>query len=281
MSDNNTQPSQDTKPLIDDKTIIFTSLNDMAKDLEWQNERNINFWNFFSHFIYPFGLVLLMLVVGYIAFHYHILFGSILICIVGFFIYKVFYCYFNLKAMLLTTKGLELHTRFDGVISYCYGTFTIKKNIERGTFGISASDKITIASTYQRGIMFYSPVQYLRIDKSGAILSQHTQQALESMNPQEKANLYKLYQSNIEIFFNETINHNVFAIDFSPYKKELKKYFYDELQEALQALNTKEKAMLYENYKVLFERTKSIQYNIDYFVPYRQEIESYLKDKND
>ena len=56
----------------------------------------------------------------------------------------------NLKTILLMTKSLELHTRFDGVISYPYGTFIIKNNIERGIFGISASERITIASIHHK-----------------------------------------------------------------------------------------------------------------------------------
>lgn len=55
----------------------------------------------------------------------------------------------------------------------------------------------------------------------------YTNQALESLNPQEKANLYKLYQSNIENFFGEIINHNVFIIDFDPYKAEIESYLKD------------------------------------------------------
>ena len=256
----------------------------MTKDLEWQNERNIDFWNFFSHFIYPFGLVLLMLVAGYIAFYYHILFGSILICIVGCFIYKVFYYYFNLKAMLLTNKGLELHTRFSGgIVSYPYGTFTIKKNVERGTYGISASDIITIASTHQRGIMFYSPVQYLGIDKSSAILSKHTQQALESIPIQDIAEIYLLYQDNIEYIFNETRNHNVFTIDFSPYKESLKKLFAKEIQETLSHLSIQEQAKIYQSYQKACRHKSglSLEYDLSYFDPYKAEIESYLKDKNE
>lgn len=257
--------------------------NDVAKDLEWRNERNINFWNFFSHFIYPFGLVLFMLVAGYIALHYNILFGSILICIVGFFIYKVFYCYFNVKAMFLTTNSLELHTRFGGVISYDYGTFTIKKNIERGTFGISVSDRIAIASTHQRGIMFYSPVQYLGIDKSSAILSKHTQQVLESMSIQNIAEIYLLYQDNIEYIFNEIRNHNVFTIDFSPYKESLKKLFAKEIQETLSHLSIQEQAKFYQFYQKSCRHKSglSLEYDLSYFDPYKAEIESYLRDKNE
>lgn len=47
------------------------------------------------------------------------------------------------------------------------------------------------------------------------------------MNLQEKANLYNLYQDNIEYIFNETRNHNVFIIDFSPYKAEIESYLKD------------------------------------------------------
>ncbi|HEB7552917.1 TPA: hypothetical protein RZH74_001622, partial [Campylobacter coli] len=50
---------------------------------------------------------------------------------------------------------------------------------------------------------------------------------LETMNLEEKVNLYKLYQANIEIFFNQEIDHNVFIIDFSPYIQEIKTYLKD------------------------------------------------------
>ena len=255
----------------------------MDSNVIWQSQRQYHILGISQYALYLILGIFICWFCWFVLFLESLWYGLLALALSVFYYFEI-YKALNFKSMFLDNNGLSIQTRLGGNVFYSYGSFTIKYSL---AIGIRFFERVEIYDVNHHNKSFIFPCGYDSLGSFKAnqefkqLCTKHTQQALDSMNPQEKANLYKLYQSNIEIFFNETINHNVFAIDFSPYKKELKKYFYDELQEALQALNTKEKAMLYENYKVLFERTKSIQYNIDYFVPYRQEIESYLKDKND
>lgn len=145
----------------------------------------------------------------------------------GLSIFDVFEIYkaLNFKSMYLTKKGLLLKTRFNGNIFYPYGSFAINSSI---AVGIRFFERIEIHNIkYCKEKSFIFPCG---VDSFGSFQNNHmfkelctnyTQQALETINLEEKVNLYKLYRLNIEYFFSEEINHNVFTIDFSPYKAEI------------------------------------------------------------
>lgn len=136
----------------------------------------------------------------------------------------------NFKSIHLTQKGLVLATRFSGDIFYLYGDFVIRFDIP---IGIRFCEDITITNTKQQNRTFPFPCGY---DSFGSfennqvfkeICTKHTQQALESMDIDKKAELYKIYTRNIYIIFNEERNSNVFMVDFLPYKQEIENYLRD------------------------------------------------------
>ncbi|MGX3044327.1 hypothetical protein [Helicobacter sp. T3_23-1056] len=133
----------------------------------------------------------------------------------------------NFKSIHLTQKGLVLTTRFGGDICYLYGDFVIRFDIP---IGIRFCEDITITNTKQQNRTFPFPCGY---DSFGSfennqdfkeICTTKTQHALESMDIDKKAYLYKIYTLNVGMIFNEERNSNVFIIDFLPYKKEIEHY---------------------------------------------------------
>lgn len=133
----------------------------------------------------------------------------------------------NFKSIYLTQKGLFLTTRFNGDIFYQYGDFVICFYIR---VGIMFFEEITIINTKQQKRSFLFPCGY---DSFGnfenhqvfkEICTKNTQQALESMDIDKKAKLYKPYTRNIQIIFNGERNSNVFMIDFLSYKQEIENY---------------------------------------------------------
>ncbi len=121
-------------------------------------------------------------------------------------------------------------TRFSGDIFYLYGDFVIRFDIP---IGIRFCEDITITNTKQQNRTFPFPCGY---DSFGSfennqvfkeICTKHAQQALESMDIDKKAELYKIYTRNIIIIFNEERNSNVFMVDFLPYKQEIENYLRD------------------------------------------------------
>lgn len=119
--------------------------------------------------------------------------------------------------------------KFDKDIFYPYGQFTIQSVI-RGRVRIEETlsfisnqncKTFTMPNALDAFGNFYNNQAFKEL------CTKYTQQALESMSLQERANPYRLYQSNIEHIFSETRNHNVFTIDFSPYKTEIESYLKD------------------------------------------------------
>ncbi|HEB7537195.1 TPA: hypothetical protein SB588_001731 [Campylobacter coli] len=155
----------------------------------------------------------------------------------GFFAFGSLYYVFelhralNFKSIILTEQGLILKMRwFDTEIFYPYGSFTMSYDI---AYGIRFFERIEIQNIKHIRKEFIFPCG---VDSFGSFENNHTfkelctkytQKALETMNLEEKVNLYKLYRANIKIFFNQEIDHNVFIIDFSPYIQEIKTYLKD------------------------------------------------------
>ena len=146
------------------------------------------------------------------------------------FYYFEIYKAFNFKFMFLDNKGLSIQTRLSGNVFYPYGSFGICNSL---AIGIRFFERVEIYNVNYHNKIFLFPCGY---DSLGSfknnqefkeLCTKHTNQSLQSMNLQEKANLYKLYHSNIEYIFNETRNHNVFTIDFSPYMAEIESYLKD------------------------------------------------------
>lgn len=135
----------------------------------------------------------------------------------------------NFKSMVLTNKGLLLKMRFEKDIFYPYGSFVaqfiIRRMIRFEEVVSFMSNNICKSFAMPNG--YDSLGSFKNNQEFKELCTKYTNQALESLNPQEKANLYKLYQSNIENFFGEIINHNVFIIDFDPYKAEIESYLKD------------------------------------------------------
>ncbi|TLD82990.1 hypothetical protein [Helicobacter trogontum] len=136
----------------------------------------------------------------------------------------------NLKAVLLTQNGLLLKTLFNGDVFYPYGYFTAGSSL---AIGIKYFERVSVDNTNHSKMEFLFPYGYDSLgsfknnQEFKALYTKHTNQALESLNLQDKVNLYKLYQSNIECIFDEERNHNIFTIDFSPYKAEIDTYLKD------------------------------------------------------
>lgn len=155
---------------------------------------------------------------------------GLLAIFITFFYISELYETLNFKSIILTEQGLILKMRwFDTEIFYPYGSFTIKSitmQFIKFDETISFLSNTTIKNFKMlNGFESFGSFENNHTFKE--LCTQYTQKALETMNLEEKVNLYKLYRANIEIFFNQEIDHNVFIIDFSPYTQEIKTYLKD------------------------------------------------------
>ncbi|TLD84793.1 hypothetical protein [Helicobacter sp. MIT 05-5294] len=247
----------------------------------WESEKKFCLVAILQYLIYFIVGILLSCFSWAILLQESFLYIILTIPLTLFFVYEI-YKAINLKSAFLTQNGLLLQTRLKGTIFYPYGHFVIGFSL---AVGIRYFERISVYGINHKNIEFVFPCGYdsLGIFKNNKDFKQfcthYTQNALETMNTKEKVMLYKLYRQNIEIIFNEERNHNVFTLDFKPYEEEIKKYFCNELRKTLETMNSKEKVILYKNYKVWFEKTKNLQYNMDCFTSYMEEMESYLREK--
>ncbi|MGX3044325.1 hypothetical protein [Helicobacter sp. T3_23-1056] len=162
-------------------------------------------------------------------------YGVPLICFVGIACLFGYYC-INLRKIYLTTKGLWIHTRFNGDIFYPYGYFVVHYMV--GSM-ISFAEFDTIHSPQKSSKTFMFPVVrgsmgvFMNNDDFKRICSKQTQKALESMSIKDIVNLYDNYTNYAEpkryftikhYFPTNDMIHNVFVIDFSLYRQELECY---------------------------------------------------------
>lgn len=194
----------------------------------WQSRRKIIYPSLFFYILYFIFGIFMCWFCWFVLIKESLWYVLLAMLLTIFFISEAYEA-LNLESITLTDKGLILKMKFDKDIFYPYGQFTIQSVI-RGV--IRFEEDLSFISN-QNCKTFKMPNGY---DTFGNfynnqtfkdLCTKYTQQALESLNLQERANLYKLYQSNVEHVFNEIRNHNVFTIDFSLYKAEIESYLKD------------------------------------------------------
>lgn len=191
---------------------------DSRNNIIWQSRRQYHVIGVFQYALY---IILGIFMCGFCLFALlkESLWYGLLVLVFCFEIYKAL----NFKSMFLNNEGLFIQTRFSGNVFYPYGSFGICYSLATG---IRFFERIEIYDVNHRNKIFLFPCGYDSLgsfknnQEFKALCTKHTNQALESLNLQEKVNLYKLYQSHIECIFDEERNHNIFTIDFSPYKAE-------------------------------------------------------------
>lgn len=170
-------------------------------------------------FIAGFKLLENNSILGYIT-----LFLDSVYIFLGFFIYSTL----DFKKIILTQNGLILKTRFSGDIFCPYGEFIIYDDsyfrIPQEVIGIDLKDIkkyfIIPKSRYQIGDILGD------IESFSDICQQYTQKALATMNLESKTKLFLKYYEHIRLLpDNQEYNRNIFTIDFSPYIKEMQKYY--------------------------------------------------------
>lgn len=194
----------------------------------WQSKRKIIYFSLFFYILYFVLGIFICWFCWFVLLRESLWYGLLATLLTIFFISEAYEA-LNLESITLTDKGLILKMKFNKKIFYPYGKFTIQSVIrglirfEEVLSFISNQNCKTfkMLNGYDAFGSFYNNQEFKEL------CTKHTNQALQSMNLQERANLYKLYQDNIEYIFNETRNHNVFTIDFSPYKAEIESYLRD------------------------------------------------------
>lgn len=152
-------------------------------------------------------------------------YGVPLICFVGIACLFGYYC-INLRKIYLTTKGLWIHTRFNGDIFYPYGYFVVHYMV--GSM-IPFAEFDTIHSPQKSSKTFLFPVgrdsmgAFMNNDDFKRICSKQTQKALESMSLKDISNLYAIF-TKLEPKKIYMPSYNVFNIDFSIYKQNINTY---------------------------------------------------------
>ncbi|MGX3046049.1 hypothetical protein [Helicobacter sp. T3_23-1056] len=152
-------------------------------------------------------------------------YGVPLICFVGIACLFGYYC-INLRKIYLTTKGLWIHTRFNGDIFYPYGYFVIESQTSGG---FQNWEMIEIHSFQKSSKTFMFPVVrgsmgvFMNNDDFKRICSKQTQKALESMLIKDISNLYAIF-TKLEPKKIYMPSYNVFNIDFSIYKQNINTY---------------------------------------------------------
>ena len=202
---------------------------DSNNNVVWQSQRQYHLLGIFQYILYFILGIFICWFCWFVLLRESLWYALLALGLSMFYCFEI-YKALNFKSMFLDNNGLSIQTRFSGNVFYPYGSFGICNSL---AIGIRFFERIEIYNANYRSRIFLFPCGY---DSLGSfknnqafkeLCTKYTQQALKSMNLQEKANLYKIYQSNIEHIFNETRNHNVFTIDFSPYKAEIESYLKD------------------------------------------------------